>query len=528
MAPPGPARARSRPQPSRDRRDARHVGGARAAGPEGARRRGQARGGRSGQRGQGPGRRSAGLRSRARRRWNRCRRRRPPTSATSPRGCSARRSGLCAPDRRRRAATLDPGLSVGAVGRVRRADAPGRAGRASPPSCGASRRRPASRAKQLQAKVAAQQAAAAKAQAQADQQLDEQATAAKDTVKQRGNDEQQRIGGASAAVRKRSRSKQEAAKGASDPSVINARRDAYLREGRGVVGGRARRACAPPRSGASPTCSVSPASRRARTARQAQGEAQRVRGRRTDRGAKIAARPLLDWAAKQALEVDGHVARLSRLAGEEVERHEQEIKDGRGRGARADPRLGRREARRPAQLVGPVVGHDQRLRHRRRWPTTRLGRRSATPRRATRSPSDLTLLTTLRDDMAAGNRDAVLAEMARMSTQERAVVAGLPEARAGATRSARSRPGSWSGSSSIACRSWAKRLEEAAIAELAVGAAEPDRRAADAGLRRRRARARGARPRSRAWGTKEARLFTALGPHADPDRGHAQGLQGRL
>ena len=119
------------------------------------------------------------------------------------------------------------------------------------------------------------------------------------------------------------------------------------------------------------------------------------------------------------------------------------------------------------------------------------------------------MLTNLRDDMAAGNRDAVLAQMARMSTEAARGRPGLPEARAaGRARRGRGRarradqgpPRPRAGQAARGGRDRRARL----------GAAQPDRRAADAGLRRRPARARGARRRSGHRRPTRTRLFAAL------------------
>jgi hypothetical protein len=290
-------------------------------------------------------------------------------------------------------------------------------------------------AEQLNAKVAAQKQAAAEQHATTAAQLDEKGKTSEDTVKQRGEFEQQQISGASVAVKDEVDRKQEAAKGASDPSVINARRDAYLQKvADAAAAGSARLRAAKEKRAAD--LQRLGAEQKATYRREAQAAAARAAdaagtnaapqapGSHTpdDKTAqKIAARPALDWGDKQGLEVDGHVARLTREAGEEIERLEAAIKEA-ADGAKEQIRdwAVERQGRQRTwwdRLIDMITDYvSQAKADNKAWEA----QRNAETRNQV--ASDLTKLARLRDEMKRGNREAVLAEMSRMSKEERAVV----------------------------------------------------------------------------------------------------------
>ncbi len=361
-------------------------------------------------------------------------------------------------------------------------------------------------AEQLQAKVATQQAEAAKAHALAEQQLDEHAAAAKDAVTQRGDQELQQIGGASAAVKEEVDRRQEAAKGSTDPSVINARRDAYLEKVASASASASARLRAAKERRAADLQRIAGEQKSAYRLQAQQQAASAGEGKDATAG-KIAARPILDWAGKQALEVEGHVAHLMRETTEEVERYELAIKTATDAARErirdwAAQKLGHERSwwERLMDMVTDYVAKAKADN------TAWEAQRGAETRDKVKS--DFMMLARLRDDMAAGNRDAVLAEMSRMSKQERAVAEAFIKS-GGRDSVGAVATGLVERIKAHRVPELGKQLEETAIAKLEweplnhLGANQTP--GFDAGIQ-----AREVRGAVEGWGTNEKRLFAAL------------------
>jgi len=355
--------------------------------------------------------------------------------------------------------------------------------------------------------VAAKQAAAAALHAKTETELDQRTSTAKEGVKQRGDAELQQIGGASAAVREEVDKKQEAAKGASDPSVVNGRRDAYLEKvAAASAAGSARLRAAKERRAAD--LQRIAAEQKAAYRHTAQEEATHTHAPGEDAtAARIAARPLLDWSEKQSLEADGHAARLNRLASEEVQRYEDAIA--------AAALTAREQIRNWAaeklghqrtwweQLMDMVTDYVAKAKaDNKAWEA----QRNAETR--DKVASDFTMLAKLRDDMAAGNREAVLAEMSRMSAQEKAVVTAFIKS-GGTDAIGAVAAGLVARMKAHRVPELSKQLEDTAIATLAweelnkLGMNQTPGFDAGPLVREVRGAVEG-------WGTNEKRLFTAL------------------
>ena len=362
----------------------------------------------------------------------------------------------------------------------------------------------------LKAKVAAQAAAASQQAAAAGNDLTNQADAAKASTKQQGEEDQQKTAGAAAAAKTEVARKTEAVKGASDPTVVNQRRDDYLGQvGAGVAGGGARLHSAIDKRKADLQRIGS--EQKADYMREAQEGAARIQAAASDPTAgRIAARPLLDWATQQGLEVDATVARLAREA--------QADEDGQIARIATAATAAREQIR---DWAAHQAGRDRSW-WERLWDIFSDWRNQAdadakaweAQRNAdTRDKvaADFTMLAKLHDELASGNREQVAAELTRMSAEQQLVV--LEFFRSGG------KDAIGAVAAGLAARlatervpELSKQIEDAAIAELGweqlntLGREQTP--GFDAGLL-----VRDVRGAVEGWGTDEKRLFKALGGH---------------
>ncbi|MDA0184049.1 hypothetical protein OJ997_27320 [Solirubrobacter phytolaccae] len=271
-------------------------------------------------------------------------------------------------------------------------------------------------AEQLQAKVAAKQTEAARIDHAADQQLDATAQQSQATIQQRGDQELQEISGAKLAIGDHIQRKQEAAKGAADPAVINGRRDAYLEKVASSTAGSLTRLRAAKEKRIGDLQRIA-SDQRTHYRQQAQAAALK-------HGDRIAARPALTWGEQQTLQTDGHLARLTRLVTEEAGRHELVIESAADAAREqirdwAAEKLGRQRGFWDRLLDMFTDYVNQATVSNAAWERQRNAETRDTVAK------DLTMLTTLRDNLRQGKRDLVLAEMARMSKEERAIVSAF-------------------------------------------------------------------------------------------------------
>lgn len=363
-------------------------------------------------------------------------------------------------------------------------------------------------ADQLKAKVEKQTAEAEAKATTAATQLDAKAGQSQEDVKKRGADQTSMIAGASAAVKEDVERKEQAAKGEPDAAAIDAKRDSYLEKLNSTAVADLARFRASSETRAADLERVA-GEQKAAYKTEARGEAQRIMALYPDdpiKG-KIEARPVLDWADKQGLEVEGAAARLKREAtaaskqlqaplDEAVSQAREQIrnwaadKKGSQRSwwdrlmdmftdwtskAKADNKAW--EAQRNAETRDKVAG-------------------------------DFDMLVKMRDQLASGNQEAFQTEMSRLSAEQRAVVVAF--IRSGGKDSIGAVAiGLIARIKAHRVPEFSKALEEQAMAELAweelnqLGAAQTP--GFDAGLI-----VRDVRGSVKGWGTDENRLFKAL------------------
>lgn len=275
----------------------------------------------------------------------------------------------------------------------------------------------------LYAKVAAQQAAAAKQEADATGQLDQQAVLEKAKVDQRGKDEHAAIKGAASATHDEALHKQEAVRGGADPAVVNARRDDFLKKVYETVGAGSAAFRAAKEKRAADLLQIAN-NQKAAYRRQATEEAARINGPavpgQDQTAARIAAQPLMAWVENEFLTIDAELARLNRETQADVGRL-QEALDIAADDARdrirdwAAERLGHERSwwERLWDLFTDWIAEGE--------ATTAAWEAQRNAETRDKVASDLSMLVKLRDDMAAGNREALMAELNRMSKEEQAV-----------------------------------------------------------------------------------------------------------
>jgi Bacterial toxin 4/Annexin len=364
-------------------------------------------------------------------------------------------------------------------------------------------------AEALAAKVAAQQAATAQQGQTVAANLDTSGTAATAQVTKRGEEETTGIAGARAAVDEDVDRRRAAADGAPDPAVIESTRDSYLTK---VEETKAAASAAYRAAGETRIAELTKAATDQKSAyrREAQAEAARIRGLYPgdDSKGRVESRPVLDWSDQHGAETDAVLARLTREANADVATLQNAV------------------------TAAATTARDQI----RDWAATKQGRqrswwdrlldmfkdwaaqtkadtkaweaqRNAQTRDAI--ASDFTLLVRLRDEMAAGNKEAVAAEMSRLSADQRAVVVAFLQS-GGKDPIGAVATGLIARLKDRRVPEIAKALEDKAIAELgwedlnALGRVQNP--GFDAGVI-----VRDVRGSVKGWGTDEKRLFTALG-----------------
>jgi hypothetical protein len=363
-------------------------------------------------------------------------------------------------------------------------------------------------AQALAAKVAARQETAARDGATAAAHLESAGTAARSGVAARGEEETRAIAGARAAADEFVARREAAAAGSPDPAVIDGIRDGYLSTVESTAAAAAAVLRASGETRASELGRVA-AEQKAAYRRQGQAEAGRIRGQHAgdDDAGRIAARPALNWAEERCAEVDATLARLTGQASTEVSGLQAALTAAATRGRDqirdwAASRQGRQRSwwERLLDTVRDWAGKTRA--DTRAW----QAQRDAQTRDAI--TGDLDLLMRMRDQLAAGNTEAVSAQLSRLSAAQRAVVTQF-------LRSGGRDPIGAVATGLIArlrerrVPEIAKTLEQRAVAELgwedlnALGRAQSP--GFDAGVI-----VRDLRGAVKGWGTDEGRLFRAL------------------
>ncbi|GAA1769389.1 hypothetical protein GCM10009712_16720 [Pseudarthrobacter sulfonivorans] len=363
-------------------------------------------------------------------------------------------------------------------------------------------------ADQLKAKVDKQKAEAEAKAATAATQLDAKAGQAQEDVKKRGTDQTSAIAGASAAVKEDVERKEQAAKGEPDAAAIDAKRDGYLGKLNSTAAADLARFRASVETRAADLDRVT-AEQKAAYKTQARDEAQRIIGLYPDdlTKGKIEARPVLDWADKQGLEVEGIAARLKREA-TAASKQLQAPLDGAVEQARDQIRDWAAEKKGSQRswwdrLLDMFSDWTSKAKvDNKAWEA----RRNAETR--DKVAGDFDMLVKMRDQLASGNQEVFQAEMSRLSAEQRAVVMAF--IRSGGKDSIGAVAiGLIARIKAHRVPEFSKALEEQAIAELGweelnkLGAAQTP--GFDAGII-----VRDVRGSVKGWGTDENRLFKAL------------------
>jgi len=239
-------------------------------------------------------------------------------------------------------------------------------------------------------------------------------------VKARGDEELNAVAGAKEAIVHEVDQRQEAAGGAPSPAVIAAKRDSYLErvESTKAAGAAAYRAASENRAAELDRAGTE---QKGRYRQQARIESERIKGLYQGEYARIESTPVLDWAEQQALEVDAIVARLKKTSNAEVQR----LQDG----IRTATVTARNQIR---DWAASKEGRqrnwwDQLMDMFKDWASqskadTKAWEAQRNAQTRDTVSADFDMLVKMRDEMAAGNKQAVLDQMAKLSKEQKAVL----------------------------------------------------------------------------------------------------------
>ena len=272
----------------------------------------------------------------------------------------------------------------------------------------------------LDKKVAAARLEAQR-QAEADKaKLETESQAGKEGLRSDAEEQQRKVSGEAAAVKSEAERKTAAVKGQADPTLINERRDDYLAQ-IGLVSGAADARLQTSLSKRGSELDRLAQEQKAEYTRIAGAAAARIRAAASDpTEGKIAAQPLLDWADRQGLEVDGAVARLKREAGEDEKRQEALV-DGAAVTAReqtrdwAARRLGTERSWWSTLLDLFTDWRDQATARAAAW------ERQSNAETRDKLADDFKMLASVHDELVAGNKEQLTAELGRMSDEQQLV-----------------------------------------------------------------------------------------------------------